>query len=392
MVVIDHTPAFHSLLESRAEPTSSRSKSPSGGRSVGRSRDRGKGKARSVEDEEGEAFLKEAYRIHTHLSELTSTLHSVRLPYLSLSDPPPLSRRTPRTPHAQHGLAAEEDELRRYTGSKYLTDREREEIDLRGKMILRRCRERVRVLEDGEKVRQNRVAPPPHKLLTLLPSLLPTATSSTEPLITAHRASILWTLNSLLAKTSADLTNLQEERSRRRAERGRTLGEGAAKEAARLAASSDLSSRAKSLFGGGTTPNSANGWTDEGISPKSSTTAIIPDGPRIEDQLSQEQLQQFESENNVLLEHMQSQLDSVLSAEKSLLEISALQTELVRHLVQQTEMVEKLYDEAVGSVAEVGKANEQLKKAKQRGSEARFFLLVFLIGASMALLFLNWYA
>jgi syntaxin 18 len=89
---------------------------------------------------------------------------------------------------------------------------------------------------------------------------------------------------------------------------------------------------------------------------------------------------------------MQSQLDSVLSAEKSLLEISALQTELVRHLVQQTEMVEKLYDEAVGSVAEVGKANEQLKKAKQRGSEARFFLLVFLIGASMALLFLNWYA
>jgi syntaxin 18 len=171
------------------------------------------------------------------------------------------------------------------------------------------------------------------------------------------------------------------------------LGEGAAKEAARLAASSDLSSRAKSLFGGGTTPTSTNGgWADEGISPKSSTTAIIPDGPRIEDQLSQEQLQQFESENNVLLEHMQSQLDSVLSAEKSLLEISALQTELVRHLVQQTEMVEKLYDEAVGSVAEVGKANEQLKKAKQRGSEARFFLLVFLIGASMALLFLNWYA
>jgi hypothetical protein len=63
MVVIDHTPALRSLLESRAEPTSSRSKSPSGGRSVSRSRDRGKGKARSVEDEEGEAFLKEAYRI-----------------------------------------------------------------------------------------------------------------------------------------------------------------------------------------------------------------------------------------------------------------------------------------------------------------------------------------
>lgn len=63
MVVIDHTPAFRSLLVSRAEPTSSRSKSPSGGRSVSRSRNKDKGKGRSLEDEEGEAFLKEAYRI-----------------------------------------------------------------------------------------------------------------------------------------------------------------------------------------------------------------------------------------------------------------------------------------------------------------------------------------
>lgn len=103
-------------------------------------------------------------------------------------------------------------------------------------------------------------------------------------------------------------------------------------------------------------------------------------------------MQQFAQENNALLEHMESKLTSVLAAEKSLLEISAMQTELVRHLASQTEMTERLYDEAVGSVAEVGKANVQLKEARKRGEEGRLFLLIFLLGASFALLFLDWYA
>ena len=103
-------------------------------------------------------------------------------------------------------------------------------------------------------------------------------------------------------------------------------------------------------------------------------------------------MQQFARENDTLLEHMQTQLASVLAAEKSLLEISALQTELVRQLVQQTEMTDRLYDEAVGTVGDVGRANEQLRKARKRGKEGRLFLLVFLVGASLALLFLDWYA
>lgn len=120
---------------------------------------------------------------------------------------------------------------------------------------------------------------------------------------------------------------------------------------------------------------------------------VVPeDEPPIESQLSAAQLQQFESENSTLLSNMQDQLDSVLAAEKSLLEVSALQTELVRHLVQQTELVDRLYDEAVGSVADVGNANVQLEKARERAKDSRLFLLVFLLGASMALLFLDWYS
>lgn len=120
---------------------------------------------------------------------------------------------------------------------------------------------------------------------------------------------------------------------------------------------------------------------------------FIPSAPAVvvDDDLSPEQLQQFESENSELLQSMESTLSAVLQAESALLEIATLQSELVRHLVQQTELTDKLHDDAVATVADVQRANEQLRKAKERGGEARVFLLVFLIGASLALLFLDWY-
>lgn len=90
-----------------------------------------------------------------HLTSLSTLLHTIRKAYLSLSDPPPLSGRHPRN-HAsasslQGGGGDEDDELRRWEGSKWLSDRERDEIDLRGRMILRRCREMVSELERAEK-------------------------------------------------------------------------------------------------------------------------------------------------------------------------------------------------------------------------------------------------
>lgn len=181
-----------------------------------------------------------------------------------------------------------------------------------------------------------------------------------------------------MAQLSVTMGTMQEERHKRREERSRTLGGQAAREASKF--ERDPSAVAN-LFG----LNNRN----EKEPPK----GIIPeDEPSIDSQLSAEQVQQFALENNALVEHMENQLTSVLAAEKSLLEISTLQSELVRHLAQQTEMTEMLYDQAVGSVGDMGKANEQLKQARQRGKEGRLFLLIFLLGASFALLFLDWYA
>lgn len=98
---------------------------------------------------------------HNHLDSLVSLLHTVRRAYLSLQEPPPLSRVHRRG--AQGGIAAdgegdaERDEMERFRASKYMTDREREEFDLRGRMVLRRCRERVVLLEDEEKGESRRI-------------------------------------------------------------------------------------------------------------------------------------------------------------------------------------------------------------------------------------------
>jgi syntaxin 18 len=115
-------------------------------------------------------------------------------------------------------------------------------------------------------------------------------------------------------------------------------------------------------------------------------TATADDAP------THEQSVIFAQENDVLLTQMSSTLSTVLSAESSILEISQLQSSLIAHLQSQSETIDRLYDDAVGTVNDVERANKELKKAKERGGEARVFLLVFLIGGSLTLLFLDWYS
>jgi len=73
------------------------------------------------------------------------------------------------------------------------------------------------------------------------------------------------------------------------------------------------------------------------------------------------------------------------------MDISALQMELVEHLTRQTEITDQLYEDAIASTATVEKGNVQLKEAKRRAKDSRLYILVFLLGASFALLFLHYY-
>lgn len=109
-------------------------------------------------------------------------------------------------------------------------------------------------------------------------------------------------------------------------------------------------------------------------------------------ELTQEQILQFEREESLLLQSTRSDLESLRTAESSLLEISSLQTQLAVHLSQQSELTDNLWNEAIEVSGRVMDGNLQLKKAKERGKDSRMWLLVFLFGSSFTLLFLDYYS
>lgn len=74
------------------------------------------------------------------------------------------------------------------------------------------------------------------------------------------------------------------------------------------------------------------------------------------------------------------------------MQISTLQSLLSQSLMQQSETSDRLLLEAGQGVSDVKAGNEQLRKAHERGGSGRVMLLTFLIGASLALLFVDWYS
>jgi syntaxin 18 len=216
-----------------------------------------------------------------------------------------------------------------------------------------------------------------------LPSLLPTALASFQAhseLIAAHRSNIIWHLTRKLADVGASQKDMQEERVRRQLERARTLG--------------DASSTGPRVGG---EPSSLDRSHFQFVPPPITSSSPPPsDSDADEDddfefELTESQIQQFESENAEILRAQESLLASVRQAESRLLDISALQTELVVQLQRQTNMVDTLYDEAIASQSEVERGNEQLREAKRRAKSSRKWILLFILFATSALLFLHWY-
>jgi len=64
---------------------------------------------------------------------------------------------------------------------------------------------------------------------------------------------------------------------------------------------------------------------------------------------------------------------------------------LISHLTRQTELTDQLYEDAIATTAMVEKGNVQLREARRRSKDSRLFILLFLVGASLSLLFLHYY-
>jgi syntaxin 18 len=225
-----------------------------------------------------------------------------------------------------------------------------------------------------------------NKLLRLLPSRLTNQADSAtlaSDFLAAHNVSVTWYLNRRLAEVSQIQKEMQEERIKRQLERTRTLGS--------VVSDPLRPPTLKSNQSEGSSWPSA--FRKRGGSLSAPPVRIQESSDESDDdiELSHSQILQFEEENATILREAQDALATVQQAESRLMEISALQMELVNHLTQQAEITDQLYEDAIEAGATVGAGNKQLIEARRRQSDSRLFILVFLIGATLALLFLHNY-
>jgi syntaxin 18 len=244
------------------------------------------------------------------------------------------------------------------------------------------------------------VASQANPLTRFLPLRLKQNTSSiSSDFVAAHRSSITWYLGRRLTEASQVQKDMQEERIRRQMERSRTLGSGAAREVRTMGFEPLENKGTSSWFG-----DASSSWmvatmgpmttSHEPVRPYPNKVDDLPSPSDDEDdeiELSTSQIQQFETENANMLQAVHDTLASVQQAESRLMDISALQMELVTHLTRQTEMTDQLYEDAISTIAMVESGNEQLREARRRAKDSRLWILLFLIGASLSLLFLHYY-
>jgi syntaxin 18 len=229
----------------------------------------------------------------------------------------------------------------------------------------------------------------------------------------AHLAGITLHLSHELASVSQQQTEMQEQRRNLQMEQTQTLASTAQRELAAERVRGEMPAQPPRYPGDEHLTAGASGWFSQhassiassitGLAPKDLLTPREPQAsfthaplPPDDDEsdggdLTEAQLHVFESENAALLRTVQSDIAALQQAESRLLEISALQSELVVHLTQQTELTDQLYEDAIASTDLVQRGNLQLKEARRRSKDSRLFILVFLIGASFALLFLHYY-
>ncbi|KAH6660949.1 hypothetical protein BKA67DRAFT_641975 [Truncatella angustata] len=305
-------------------------------------------------------FLQEAYTINNAIRTLHTDLLRIRQSYLSTAQP----RRTL---------------INRQNGERPLTDRDREEIDANSKTLLRDLNAKIRQLADAEQVRrETEVQLLKKKFAKGLSALGSWASGGANGglggksleyrhaeeaanSVNTHRESVLWTLRQRLQECVKTQQDMMEVRLNRELEKQRSvLARAGVGEGMGMGAMPGISAREPSSPVSKRRSSHAAWQGDE-------QPAHNP-----QEDLSAEQIQMFERENNDMLQHYESVLGQVRTAEKSLVEISELQTQLVNNLATQSAHIDQLVADSENITEDVGGGNKQLKQASQKTRPAKY--------------------
>ncbi|KAH9620476.1 hypothetical protein KSS87_017963 [Heliosperma pusillum] len=103
--------------------------------------------------------------------------------------------------------------------------------------------------------------------------------------------------------------------------------------------------------------------------------------------------QQYEDdETHALQVELSNLLDAAQQTETKMVEVSALNHLMSTHVLQQSQQIEHLYEQAVEATNNVELGNKELSQAIDRNSSSRTFLLLFLFVLTFSILFLDWYS
>ncbi|RPB16986.1 hypothetical protein P167DRAFT_561931 [Morchella conica CCBAS932] len=291
-------------------------------------------------------FLKEAFRIESHISSLRTYLLSIRQSYLSTAT----ASARPNLPRTISTSSISSN------SANTLTDAQRDSIDAETKRVVQELLTLIDRLESTETLRaQTADALLRRRFTTGLRGLFRDESVEQKreegklETLKQHREGVLWFLKTKLAKASEIQRGQQEIRLQRQVEKGKSM--------LNKAPPQQLTSNfgSSSNLGGGR------------------NVAIMEEEEKksIEAQLTPEQLQLFEKENDELIKHYEDALDQVRTAEKSLIEISSLQTQLATNLATQNAYIDNLVQDAMQTTENVERGNKELKKAGEKITIAR---------------------
>ncbi|KAF8242243.1 hypothetical protein K440DRAFT_617782 [Wilcoxina mikolae CBS 423.85] len=279
-------------------------------------------------------FLKEAYRIATHIASLLSNLQTTRKSYLSTARPPVTRQTTSATT--------------------YLTETQRDALDAETKTIIRSTLSLITRIESAEKIRVQTEARVFRKKHSSLKSLwedenVKDTEEAGMKMLTAHRESVIWYLKNRLERASEEQRERQEIRLQRQIERGKSLLHRAPAGVGRGAAGLGVGMAATKVA-----------LEEEEEEERKAVEGLSPDQLRI-----------FEKENEGMLKHYEDTLEQVRTAESSLLEISELQTQLATNLATQNVHIDNLVMDSLATTENIQRGNKELKKASEKASIAR---------------------
>lgn len=372
----DLTPVFREILSHKPRFTDSAPTAAESPSNVALKSAPGGARVHLPSAETADEFLKEAYRINSHINALLSYLHSIRHSYLSITRPKSYHRRGTSTGPGSisslpgghgHGHGSVNVNVQ---PKQHLTDQERDSIDSSTALLLRDLSSSIENLSSAESLRQETEATLLRKKYGYTKNLLwrwaggAGASSSTSPratpeqvqdeevarTISTFREGVVWFLRRGLERAMKLQGGMVERRIERVREREKSL---------------------LYMNRGGSAATTATTTTQSAAAAATDSALSRGDIANIESQLSPEQLQLFAEENDIMLRQYEDTLGKVQNAEKSLLEIASLQQTLVAHLATQEDYIGQLVADAATMETNISRGNKELRRASERRSTAQ---------------------